>query len=698
MKKSIGMTLMILTVSLSSCSFPGGSDTPKVNKYNDIYVLKDGYTKDDVQGGPIWMNSNIRGDLAKVEKPKISEDFYANVNYEDIIDNKEGFFDVAVSRVRSNLTDLVTSESVISKNEGLISSTASKIAIGDSERIHNKISSMMNDGISDFILSKEAMEMNSGPFYLEFMKENDSSVTFRVGHQTDNLAIQYHGLSIYSFSINYYNWVYDYYGDEYIWYKEYADRLEIILRETLEELYKGAGFSSSEYQSYIDNGIEAEKTLFNFYRNYYFDSSSYTYTFSNMSSYCSYLYEFFNRNTDLKTQLSALGNVKFFTYRYEIMALNYIYGHYNDLGVKALITNRTLFNYRHMLGYETYKKIGWTLAEQELTHDFAISGDDDYNKAKQTYAFIHDAIDYSYIHTYVDEAKKQRVEDLVTSIKAGYKEILQENTWLSDTTKAKAIEKLDALQPYVSYPASIKEHYIEITGSDYSSLFDIYQTYLDNKLNITLNKAAMYTESGFQNAHILTVNAYNNIGNNSIVILQGLLEGNAFGDDTIEGSLATVGMIIGHEISHAFDINGAEFDKNGNQHNWWTAGDKANFQLKANKITRYFDSVEVLRDRQYDGASKNGEASSDMGGLRVTLHNAKKIEGFNYDSFFKQYAKLWLTTYSPSEMEAHFVDSHPLAYLRVNVVVSQFDEFIETYDIKEGDPMYVAERDRIAIW
>ena len=198
---------------------------------------------------------------------------------------------------------------------------------------------------------------------------------------------------------------------------------------------------------------------------------------------------------------------------------------------------------------------------------------------------------------------------------------------------------------------------------------------------------------------MLTVNAYNNIGSNSMVILQGLIEGDVFGkEESKEGELAVLGMIVGHEISHAFDVTGANYDKNGEYKNWWTAEDKIAFQNKTKKITEYFNSIEVLRGVHCNGARNNGEASSDMGGIRVALHLAKKIDNFNYDKFFTEFAKAWLRTISLDNMMDYVEDEHPLSYLRVNVTLSQFDEFIDTYNIKPGDGMYIAPSNRIAIW
>ena len=158
-------------------------------------------------------------------------------------------------------------------------------------------------------------------------------------------------------------------------------------------------------------------------------------------------------------------------------------------------------------------------------------------------------------------------------------------------------------------------------------------------------------------------------------------------------------MVIGHEITHAFDSSGSQYDENGRQNDWWTAEDKTAFNSRVNKLIAFYNQIELKKNYTVDGDNVDGEATADLGGMKIALQLAKKVENFNYDKFFKAYAYMWVSTpVELSNVESRAADPHPFNYLRVNVVVSQFDEFVETYGIEPGDAMYVPEEQRIKIW
>jgi putative endopeptidase len=169
---------------------------------------------------------------------------------------------------------------------------------------------------------------------------------------------------------------------------------------------------------------------------------------------------------------------------------------------------------------------------------------------------------------------------------------------------------------------------------------------------------------------------------------------------SIEEKYGALGSIIGHEISHAFDTSGARFDADGNFRNWWTEDDINAFLDRADKLAAYYDSVVAFDDgTPYRGQMVQAEAIADMAGFKCMLKMAEKIDDFDYDRFFRAYAHLWAEVETDNSVkELAITGSHPLNYLRVNVTVQQFDEFYETYDIEEGDGMYIAKEDRISVW
>ena len=198
----------------------------------------------------------------------------------------------------------------------------------------------------------------------------------------------------------------------------------------------------------------------------------------------------------------------------------------------------------------------------------------------------------------------------------------------------------------------------------------------------------------------LDVNAYYNPLDNSINILAGLLANDFFydADAPYEQNLARIGSVIGHEITHAFDTNGYRYDKDGVMQSWWTKEDEEAFQLRSNKLIKYYGALTPIPGRSTYSANVSGEAIADMGAVKCMLAIAKEQDSFDYKLFFESYAQLWRAKRAYVQEIETAKDSHPLEFLRTNVTLQQFDEFIETYDIKPGDGMYVAPEDRILVW
>lgn len=159
-----------------------------------------------------------------------------------------------------------------------------------------------------------------------------------------------------------------------------------------------------------------------------------------------------------------------------------------------------------------------------------------------------------------------------------------------------------------------------------------------------------------------------------------------------------LGMVIGHEISHAFDSAGAQFDKDGNMNMWWNEEDYKAFEEKNKKLADYYSAMSPWAGQYFNGSIMTGEACADMGGMKCMLRIAAKKDGFDNDKFFRSYAQFWLSKFTKNTALYYLTDEHPMPYLRVNCVLQQFDEFCDLYDIKEGDGMYLAPEDRVNIW
>ena len=186
---------------------------------------------------------------------------------------------------------------------------------------------------------------------------------------------------------------------------------------------------------------------------------------------------------------------------------------------------------------------------------------------------------------------------------------------------------------------------------------------------------------------------------NSISIMGAFARGTIYNPEMSDEDLyAKIGTVIGHEISHAFDSMGAQFDKDGNVNQWWTDQDWNAFEEKNQKVIDYFAKIHPWEGQDYYPESKGGEAVADMAAVKCMLRLAAKKENFDYDKYFRSLADLWLAKGTLNMTYICITDEHPLPYLRVNCPLQQYDEFLDFYGIKEGDGMYLAPEDRINVW
>ena len=158
-----------------------------------------------------------------------------------------------------------------------------------------------------------------------------------------------------------------------------------------------------------------------------------------------------------------------------------------------------------------------------------------------------------------------------------------------------------------------------------------------------------------------------------------------------------IGAVIGHEISHAFDNSGAQFDENGNHVNWWKNEDYKKFERKVQQAADIYSSLEVAPGYRVNGKISTGEILADLGGLTVVL-DVSKEKGYDTKKVFESYGKVWRELKTPEAAIADLSDEHPPGKYRVNNIVNQMDQFYIDFQVKEGDPMYVKPQDRLRVW
>ena len=308
-----------------------------------------------------------------------------------------------------------------------------------------------------------------------------------------------------------------------------------------------------------------------------------------------------------------------------------------------------------------------------------------------------------YASVYLKQEDKERIAEMVEEIKAAYHGIIEEADFLSDETRANAIAKLDAIKCHSLYPDDWDKYRcedLEIKGvEEGGTLWEALRNQGRFATNQLIKKLSEPVDKDEWPYPPQTVNCFYSSTANSVFILGAFAQGGIYNSDmSDEEMLAKLGSVIGHEISHAFDSKGAQFDKDGNLTNWWTEEDEAAFQEKNQKLQDYFSAMHPWEGQDFHAAIMTGETCADMAGVKVALRIAAEKENFDYDAFFRAYADIWLTKETLQAAYTHINDEHAMGYLRVNTTLQQYDEFLDFYGITEGDGMYLAPEDRVNVW
>lgn len=317
-------------------------------------------------------------------------------------------------------------------------------------------------------------------------------------------------------------------------------------------------------------------------------------------------------------------------------------------------------------------------------------------------SYLGEPIGKIYVEKYVTAKTKEDVKEIISEVVDYYRVMIKGETWLSAATREKAVKKLDALTVRVAYPDKWEDFStLDFKGAkdggtlvDAVAAVDRFERARDVKLvNTKVDKTKWLADPQ-------EVNAYYSPSDNSINIPSGILGGVFYSPDApVEERLGGIGMVIGHEITHAFDTNGAQYDENGNFINWWTEADNAAFKKRAKVISDYFSTLEALPGVNADGELVLSEAIADLGGLKSMCAIGHGKKDFDFSKLFRAYARTWrIQTTKEAEEYKNKEDVHPLAFMRTNATVQQMPEFYEAFGVREGDGMYLAPEKRIVLW
>lgn len=313
-----------------------------------------------------------------------------------------------------------------------------------------------------------------------------------------------------------------------------------------------------------------------------------------------------------------------------------------------------------------------------------------------------------YVEKYFPAAAKERMVKLVKNLQVALGQRIDAQDWMSDSTKVKAHEKLDAFHVKVGYPDKWK---------DYSKLDIKKDSYWANVCRASeWNFNDMYSRLGKpvdKDEWLMTpqtVNAYYNPSTNEICFPAAILQPPFFNMEADDAAnYGAIGVVIGHEMTHGFDDQGRQFDKNGNLTDWWAPGDADRFKERAQVMVDFFNNIEVLPGLHANGELTLGENLADHGGLNVAFlafQNATKdaplgvVDGFTPEQrFFLAYATLWAGNIRDEQIRVYTKsDPHSLGKWRVNGALPHIQAWYDAFHITPSDPLYVAPEKRVNVW
>jgi len=323
---------------------------------------------------------------------------------------------------------------------------------------------------------------------------------------------------------------------------------------------------------------------------------------------------------------------------------------------------------------------------------------------------LGEAVGQMYVEKYFPVEAKERMLHLVKNLRLAMADRINDLTWMSEETKTKAIDKLNAMIVKIGYPD---------TWRDYSALEIVPSlSYYANVLRASrfeneyqLSKIGKPVDPMIWLMTPQTVNAYYNPTTNEICFPAGILQPPFFdmkADDAV--NYGAIGVVIGHEMTHGFDDQGRNYDKTGNLNNWWTDEDATNFDERSKILVTHFNQIEVHPGTFANGIFTLGENIADNGGVNISyaaLQKAKEegkikgvMDGFTPEQrFFIAYANVWAGSIRDEEvLRRTKEDPHSLGKWRVNGTLPHCDTFIEAFHVKEGDPMWLAPEKRASIW
>ena len=323
---------------------------------------------------------------------------------------------------------------------------------------------------------------------------------------------------------------------------------------------------------------------------------------------------------------------------------------------------------------------------------------------------LGEAVGKMYVEKYFPASSKERMVQLVRNLQKSLGERIKEQKWMSKETQEKALEKLNTFYVKIGYPD---------TWMDYSGLtIDPSKSYFENLCQASAFITDYYIQKDVNKPvdrtrwqmTPQTINAYYNPTTNEICFPAGILQPPFFNPEADDAAnYGAIGVVIGHEMTHGFDDQGSQFDKDGNLKNWWTEADRKNFEARTKVMADFFSKIEVLPGLYANGQLTLGENIADHGGLNIAFQAFKEAtaanplpekDGFTPEQrFFLAYAKVWIDNIRDEEIRNRTKnDPHSLGRWRVNGALPHIDAWYKAFNIGKKDPLYVPAKQRVDVW
>ena len=379
-------------------------------------------------------------------------------------------------------------------------------------------------------------------------------------------------------------------------------------------------------------------------------------------------------------------------------------------------------NYSKIVNQDNFSKIkSWILVQEAMAASNSLTEDYRLNFASISMAIMgtqkplskedtvyemsvnlfSDVMSVYYGRKYFGEEAKTDVTGMIDKIKNVYRGRLQQNDWLTEDTRNKAIEKLDKMKVFVGYQEDVDPGTKELHLDPNKSFFELSEDIAQFGKRYTIDHFDDPIDKNKWSGSAFDINAYYNPESNSINFPAGILQAPFYDkNQSVEKNYGGIGVVIGHEITHAFDSNGADYDENGDMHNWWTKADTKAFDKRIKAFEDQWNGLEIYGTK-VNGKLTVTENVADAGGLSSTLQVLKTdVTKPNLKDYFENYANIWKQKASLQYNKYTMVqDVHAPNELRVNQQLKNLPEFYETYpQIKEGDAMYLAPSKRISLW